>query len=74
MNERLIKNWNEVVQANDDVYYLGDLSLRGPEHVMPLRNRMNGIWRMFIGGNHDRNSLLQTSGLAEQVVDRKSVV
>ena len=68
MNERLIQNWNEVVRNDDEVYYLGDFGLHSPEVLMPFRNRLNGNWKMFIGGNHDRNSLLQSPGLAEQVV------
>lgn len=68
MNEKLIQNWNEVVQDNDDVIYLGDFGLRGPEHLMPYRNRLKGNWRMFIAGNHDRTSLISTPGLADHVV------
>ena len=29
MNERLIKNWNEVVKDTDTIFHLGDFSFRG---------------------------------------------
>lgn len=58
MNEVLIDNWNAVVKPNDIVRYLGDFSLAGPEKAMQYRYRMNGIWELFLQGNHDRSTLL----------------
>jgi len=51
MNEKLIWNWNNVVQPEDTVYYLGDFSLayRPVEVVTP---RLNGT-KYLVPGNHD---------------------
>ena len=68
MNEHLIEEHNKVVKPEDEVIYLGDLGLCGPEQLMPIRNRMNGIWKYFIAGNHDRKTLLNSYGLAETVI------
>ena len=31
MDEALIRNWNRTVQPNDEVYILGDLTMKGPD-------------------------------------------
>lgn len=51
MNEKLILNWNEVVQPGDRVIHLGDFSLaaRAVETVVP---RLNGNIELIMG-NHD---------------------
>ena len=51
MNEEMIKRWNEIVQPQDIVYYLGDFSLakRPVELFLP---RLNGE-KLLIMGNHD---------------------
>ena len=68
MNEFLINEWNSIVEPEDHVYYLGDFGLAGPEILMPFRKRMNGIWKLFLGGNHDRSSMMKVSSLAETVI------
>jgi calcineurin-like phosphoesterase family protein len=68
MNEFLINEWNSVVEPEDHVYYLGDFGLAGPEKLMPYRERMNGIWKLFLAGNHDRNSMIKIPSLAETVI------
>lgn len=51
MNKVMVDRWNEVVGADDDVYYLGDFSLdfRAVEEFLP-RLKGNIHW---IPGNHD---------------------
>jgi len=68
MNEFLINEWNSVVEPEDHVYYLGDFGLAGPEKLMPYRERMNGIWKLFLAGNHDRNSMVKIPSLAETII------
>lgn len=56
MNEALIRNWNECVQPNDDVYHLGDFSFeRKPENTA---RRLNGN-KHLIKGNHDKRHHLK---------------
>lgn len=68
MNERLIENWNSVVRPEDKVIYLGDFGLRGPEHLLPFRNRMNGHWELFVSGNHDRATVTHSPGFADRII------
>lgn len=49
--ERLISNWNKLVQPNDTAYILGDFALT--EETVPLALRMNGK-KHLIKGNYDK--------------------
>lgn len=51
MNEALIKNWNDVVAPEDEVYYLGDFSMAA-RPVEIYTTRLNGI-KYLVPGNHD---------------------
>ena len=33
MNETIVKNWNSVVDPEDEVYFLGDLAFAGKEEA-----------------------------------------
>lgn len=50
MDEVLIENWNRVVQPNDRVYHLGDVTMKRMH--LPILNRLNGR-KVLIRGNHD---------------------
>lgn len=56
MNEQLIKNWNEVVGANDIVYVVGDFALCGKNKIIEICQRLNGRKRLIMG-NHDQASI-----------------
>lgn len=51
MDETIIKNWNEAVGENDEVYIVGDLIYRGGEPENYLK-QLKGI-KHLIRGNHD---------------------
>jgi calcineurin-like phosphoesterase family protein len=51
MNEDYIKRWNEVVQPEDLVYYLGDFSM-ALRPVELFTSKLNGK-KTLISGNHD---------------------
>lgn len=54
MDEELIKRWNEVVKSKDQVYHLGDVSLRNSKSTAEILNRLNG--KIFlIKGNHEKS-------------------
>jgi calcineurin-like phosphoesterase family protein len=57
MNEGLIKMWNDQVRPRDEVYFLGDFSMKiRPEEVNEILQRLNG--RMYVvPGNHDKEFL-----------------
>lgn len=53
MNQALIANWNGEIKPDDDVLFLGDLTVKsGIEPVYSYVEQLNGSW-MFVVGNHD---------------------
>lgn len=52
MNEVIIKNMNEVIDDDDDVYFLGDLMLNDTEQGLAAAARLKGRWHLILG-NHD---------------------
>lgn len=57
MNAYMIERWNETVQPNDTVFFLGDFALGEIDKETAyetLPNRLNGHI-IFIKGNHDRS-------------------
>lgn len=59
MNEAIEKNWNEVVDDDDEVYVLGDLMVGGKtasnEKGMEIVRRLKGSKHVIIG-NHDTDA------------------
>lgn len=53
MNTALIENWNQTVSAKDEVYILGDVTMKGPEYAMKVLSQLRGK-KYLIKGNHDR--------------------
>lgn len=51
-DEALIKNWNDRVGKDDTVFHLGDFGMGRAEHLLEIRNRLNGHVHL-IRGNHD---------------------
>lgn len=49
----LIANWNATVTQNDDIYILGDFTMRSAEDAHKYLTRLNGR-KYFIRGNHDK--------------------
>ena len=52
MNEQIIKNFNEIVGEDDDLYILGDCFLNNNEEGMSYMRRLPGK-KYIILGNHD---------------------
>ena len=52
MNEKLILNWNRVISPDDDVFILGDVTMKGPEKVQSVLSRLAGK-KYLVKGNHD---------------------
>lgn len=42
MDEALVENWNRRVSPEDDIYILGDLTLKGPKTANALLERLQG--------------------------------
>lgn len=52
MNEKLIRNWNEVVRPEDEVYILGDVTLKGADAAYECLSQLCGK-KYLVRGNHD---------------------
>lgn len=52
MNEAIIKNWNAVVNSEDEVYVLGDLMLGDNEAGIKMIKQLKGTIHVILG-NHD---------------------
>jgi calcineurin-like phosphoesterase family protein len=54
MHDTIIKNWNSVVQNEDTVYYLGDVSYGSVNQTKGILNQLKGKI-ILIRGNHDKD-------------------
>lgn len=52
MNRVLVKNWNDVIKPQDEVYILGDVTMKGPVLAMEMLSQLKGR-KYLIRGNHD---------------------
>ena len=52
----LIKNWNNTVGADDDVFILGDISWHDITKTIEIVKSLNGIKHLIVG-NHDKKLL-----------------
>lgn len=68
MNEDVILKWNNKVNENDLVYYLGDMAFAGQERTTELVWRLNGKIT-FILGNHDRLRIINRTKRFEGIYD-----
>src|ERR1700722_11047026 len=55
MNESLIDNWNQCVDIDDQVFFLGDFGLGDVNHLHSICSQLKGN-KICIRGNHDRNA------------------
>lgn len=53
-DEVLVDNWNEVVDGEDDIYFLGDFCFGRPEYAEKILQLLKGN-KFFIWGNHDKH-------------------
>lgn len=77
MDEALIKNWNALVQPNDDVWHLGDFAFMKYMQFTTVLRRLNGKINVVLG-NHDKVIIenkkdLLTSNLLNSIQDYKEV-
>ncbi len=52
MNRTLIRRWNERVSFDDEIYILGDFTMKGPELASAILYELKGR-KHLIRGNHD---------------------
>lgn len=56
MNQKIIDNWNAVVQPNDIVFHCGDIAFGKKTDKLSFLNRLNGKIYLAVG-NHDYHDL-----------------
>lgn len=58
MTEGLVAKWNEKIKPEDEVFFLGDLTLGlKPAAMVPIMERLNGKTKHWAYGNHDSRDL-----------------
>lgn len=62
MNEKLILNWNAVVDPKDTVYHLGDFAFLPYDALKKIARRLNGEVHLILG-NHDKEIIKNRSDL-----------
>ena len=70
MDKTLIQNWNETVRYDDDIYILGDFTMRRHGHAKAYLSALNGKKHLIVG-NHDLflEEFGETEGWFEWVKD-----
>jgi len=68
MNEELIVKWNNKVNPDDKVYYLGDMAFASKNKTHDLVWRLNGKITMIMG-NHDRYQTVSRTNRFEGIYD-----
>jgi calcineurin-like phosphoesterase family protein len=58
MNNRIISNWNNVVNENDTVYVLGDMCMGKLDEIPALINQLKGKI-ILVRGNHDQENRIK---------------
>ena len=58
MNEKIIENWNNLINDEDDVYVLGDLMLNDDNKGKELFSQLNGKIHVVLG-NHDTDNRIE---------------
>ncbi len=53
MNHKLVGNWNRKVASQDEVYILGDVTMKGPVYAEEILSQLRGR-KYLIKGNHDK--------------------
>lgn len=73
MDEKLIKNWNEVVSDKDEVWHLGDFSFANWNRTVEIFEQLRGH-KHLVYGNHDKANRNKYKELFESVQDYKHLV
>lgn len=73
MNQKLIDNWNSVVNPNDIVFHLGDFGFSSKGNLEKVLKQLNGDIILVLG-NHDRMSVSSFLSMGFKEVHKKPIV
>ena len=68
MNAAIIKNWNDIIRDDDEVYVLGDLMLTDQEKGMECLRQLKGKIHIILG-NHDTDNKVELYKTLPSVVE-----
>lgn len=68
MNETIIKNWNAIVNPEDDIYHLGDVMLNNNDEGIKCLKSLKGQIHI-IRGNHDSDVRMELYKQCYNVVE-----
>lgn len=73
-DQYIIEEWNKVINLDDDVYILGDISWYGSEKTVEIFSSLNGNKHLIIG-NHDKKLLRNAKlrSLFVEIADYKEI-
>lgn len=57
-DENIIKNWNNIIAPDDEVYHLGDVFLNDNKEGLKILSKLNGKIHIIIG-NHDTDTRIK---------------
>ena len=72
MDEALIARWNEVVDADDEVYHLGDVAHAEHTSLGDVLARLNGRIHLVLG-NNDRREAMEETGRFASISEMKEL-
>lgn len=72
-DQALIKNWNEIITDEDDVYILGDVMLNDINYDVKIFNQLCGI-KHIIKGNHDTSNKILRYHDLRGVVEVRDII
>lgn len=70
MNNTIVKNWNEVVSEDDDVYHLGDIMLNDNEKGIKYLKQLKGKIHIILG-NHCTDTRIELYKELPNIVEIK---
>lgn len=73
MNDAIVRNWNETVSSDAQVYILGDIMLCNNEEGIRLLKQLNGKIHI-VRGNHDSDARLQLYRECNNVVEIEGAI
>ena len=71
MNTEIIRIWNETVNPEDEVIFLGDLDINPRRGHRDFLSKLNGIKKLLICGNHDIGFQHQQGRASNRVLDER---
>jgi len=67
-DEQIIKNWNNVIQPEDEVYHLGDIMLGDSNYGLSCLKQLKGNIHI-IRGNHDTDTRMSLYNQCRNVIE-----